>query len=108
MGTKSIISLIRNDCDAELTEVNAVIDGALDAVAALTQSEIAAVRGVKTPSVCLKLIMEAICLLKNLKPDRVPDTAAGGSKMIGMVSHKMSLITIFGHKYFRQKFSSKI
>ena len=26
--------------------------------------------------------MEAICLLKNLKPDRVPDTAAGGSKMI--------------------------
>ena len=26
--------------------------------------------------------MEAICLLKNIKPDRVPDTAAGGSKMI--------------------------
>ena len=39
-------------------------------------------RGVKTPSICLKLIMEAICLLKNIKPDRVPDTAAGGSKMI--------------------------
>ena len=26
--------------------------------------------------------MEAICLLKNIKPDRIPDTAAGGSKMI--------------------------
>ena len=24
--------------------------------------------------------------------------------VLGMVSHKMSLITIFGHKYFRQKF----
>ena len=23
---------------------------------------------------------------------------------LGMVSHKMSLITIFGHKHFRQKF----
>ena len=26
--------------------------------------------------------MEAICLLKNIKQDRIPDTAAGGSKMI--------------------------
>ena len=24
--------------------------------------------------------------------------------ILGMVSHKMSLITIFGHKHFRQKF----
>ena len=27
---------------------------------------------------------------------------------LGMISHKMSLITIFGHKHFRQKNSSKI
>ena len=79
---KKVAESIRNDCDAELTEVNAVIDGALDAIAALTQSEIAAVRGVKAPSICLKLIMEAICLIKNIKPDKIPDTAAGGSKMI--------------------------
>ena len=26
---------------------------------------------------------------------------------LGMISHKKSLITIFGHKYFRQKFHSK-
>ena len=26
---------------------------------------------------------------------------------IGMISHKMSLITIFGHKHFRQKFLQK-
>ena len=73
---------IRNDCDAELTEVNAVIDGALDAIAALTQSEIAAVRGVKTPSVCMKLNMEVICILKNIKPERVQDASGGGNKMV--------------------------
>ena len=26
---------------------------------------------------------------------------------VGMFSHKMSLITIFGHKHFRQKFHQK-
>ena len=79
---KKAAESIRNDCDAELTEVNAVIDGALDAIAALTQSEIAAVRGVKTPSNCLKLNLEVICILKNIKPDRIPDPQGGGSKMI--------------------------
>jgi dynein heavy chain len=79
---KKIAESIRNDCDGELTEVNTVIDGALDAIAALSQSEIAAVRAVKAPSVCLKLNMEAICLLKNIKPDRVPDTSGGGNKMV--------------------------
>ena len=79
---KKVAESIRNDCDAELTEVNAVIDGALDAIAALSQSEITAVRGVKTPSNCLKLNMEVICILKNIKPDRIPDTSGGGNKMI--------------------------
>ena len=79
---KKVAESIRNDCDAELTEVNAVIDGALDAIAALTQSEIAAVRGVKTPSVCMKLNMEVICILKNIKPERVQDASGGGNKMV--------------------------
>ena len=79
---KKVAESIRNDCDAELTEVNALIDGALDAIAAISQSEIAAVRGVKTPSACLKLNIEAICILKNIKPDRVPDSTGAGNKMV--------------------------
>ena len=31
----------------------------------------------------------------------------GGRMGLGMISHKMSLITIFGHKHFRQKFTQK-
>ena len=31
----------------------------------------------------------------------------GGRMGLGMISHKMSLITIFGHKHFRQKFHQK-
>ena len=29
-------------------------------------------------------------------------------KLLGMLSHKKSLITIFGHKHFRPKFQQKI
>ena len=35
------------------------------------------------------------------------DFHPGGWDELGMVSHIMSLITIFGHKHFRQKFHQK-
>ena len=35
---------------------------------------------------------------------RFPGLLVMGKHLLGMVSHKMSLITIFGHKHFRQKF----
>ena len=53
----------------------------MDSVASLSQSELAVARGVKSPSVSLRLNLEAICIIKGIKPDRVPDAGAGG-KMI--------------------------
>ena len=35
------------------------------------------------------------------------NVSADGTTSLGMVSHKMSLITIFGHKHFRQIFKKK-
>ena len=50
------------------SEVNSVLESALDNLAAISQAEIAAVRAVKTPSASLKINLEVICLLKNIKP----------------------------------------
>ena len=38
---------------------------------------------------------------------KVPETPEEELDTLGMISHKMSLITIFGHKHFRQKFHQK-
>ena len=38
---------------------------------------------------------------------KVPETPEEELDTLGMISHKMSLITIFGQKHFRQKFHQK-
>ena len=56
------------------------MDTALDAIIALTQADLAAVRSIKSPTTCLRLNLEAMCLYKNIKPDRIPDPSGGGGK----------------------------
>ena len=72
---------ISNDCDNELTEANVVLESALDALTNLSPTEIQAARGVKSPPACLKLNLEALCIFKGIKPDRMPDPSAPG-KMV--------------------------
>ena len=64
---------IRQELQEELAEVTAVVDAAIEALNSLTAQDFAAVRAVKTPPNSIKLIMEAICMLKNIKPDKIPD-----------------------------------
>lgn len=78
---KKLVETVSNECEAEFTEVNGVLESALDTLAGVTPSEIAAVRAVKTPSLSLRLNLEAILLYKGVKPDRVPDPNATG-KMV--------------------------
>ena len=47
---------------------------------ALTQADLAAVRSIKSPTTCLRLNLEVMCLYKNIKPDRIPDPSGGGGK----------------------------
>ena len=77
--TKQAHTLMQ-ECDDDLAEVTSAVEGALDELAGLQQPEYAAVRALKQPTISLKLIMEAICLLKGVKPDKLPD--GGSGKMI--------------------------
>ena len=64
---------LRQELQEELAEVTAVVEAALEAINNLSPQDFAAVRAVKTPTNSIKLIMEAICLLKMVKPDKIPD-----------------------------------
>ena len=68
--------IIRQDCQEELAEVTAIVEAALEGLSSLTQPDFGAVRAVKQPTPSIRLTMEAICLLKSVKPDKIPD--AGG------------------------------
>lgn len=35
----------------------------------------------KNPPAAIKLVMEAVCILKGVKPDRIPDPSGSGKKI---------------------------
>ena len=39
------------------------------------------VKSMKSPPPGVRLVMEAVCILKGLKPDRVPDPGGSGKKI---------------------------
>lgn len=43
--------------------------------------DITVVKTMKSPPAGVRLVMEAICILKNVKPDRVPDPSGTGKKI---------------------------
>ena len=39
------------------------------------------VKTMKSPPYAIKLVMEAVCILKGIKPDRIPDPSGSGKKI---------------------------
>ncbi|XP_056634815.1 dynein axonemal heavy chain 7 [Diorhabda sublineata] len=63
---------IKDDCDANLAEAMPILNAALAALNTLTPADISVVKTMKNPPKGVKLVMEAVCILKDVKPQRVP------------------------------------
>ncbi|KAM9385734.1 dynein axonemal heavy chain 7 [Pholidichthys leucotaenia] len=72
---------IKDECDADLAEAMPILESALAALNTLTTQDITVVKSMKSPPPAVKLVMEAICILKGIKPDRVPDPSSVGKKI---------------------------
>lgn len=72
---------IKNECDADLAEALPALHSALSALDTLTPQDITLVKSMNNPPHLIRLVMEAVCVLKGGKPDRVPDPSGSG-KMI--------------------------
>ncbi|XP_024941329.1 dynein heavy chain 7, axonemal [Cephus cinctus] len=62
---------IKAECDADLAEVIPVLNRANAALNTLTTADIAVVKTMKNPPAGVKLVMETICILKEVKPERI-------------------------------------
>ena len=69
---------IKDECDADLAEAIPVLEAALAALNTLTPADITVVKSMKNPPAPVKLTMEAICILKGIKADRIPDPSGSG------------------------------
>uniref|UniRef100_A0A671S7I2 AAA+ ATPase domain-containing protein n=1 Tax=Sinocyclocheilus anshuiensis TaxID=1608454 RepID=A0A671S7I2_9TELE len=72
---------IKDECDADLAVAVPILEAALAALNTLTTQDITLVKSMKNPPAGVKLVMEAICILKGIKPDRIPDPSGSGKKV---------------------------
>ncbi|XP_037363374.1 dynein axonemal heavy chain 3 isoform X2 [Talpa occidentalis] len=77
----AISQAIKNECEGDLQEAMPALEAALAALDTLNPSDISLVKSMQNPPGPVKLIMESICVMKGLKPERKPDPSGSG-KMI--------------------------
>lgn len=64
---------IRDDCEGDLAEAVPALESALSALDTLKPADITVVKSMRNPPAAIKLVLEAVCVLKGLKPERKPD-----------------------------------
>lgn len=68
---------IKDDCESDLAEATPALEAALAALDTLKPADITIVKAMKAPPAGVRLVMEAVCVLKGVKPDRVQDPTTG-------------------------------
>jgi dynein heavy chain len=72
--------VIKDECEAALSTAMPILEEALAALDTLTANDINYVKKLTNPPAAIKLVMEAVCVLLEVKPAKVPD-GKGGSLM---------------------------
>lgn len=69
--------LLKADCEADLALAIPILDDALAALNTLKPADITLVKSMKNPPNTVKLVMAAVCVIKDIKPARIPDPSTG-------------------------------
>ncbi|XP_069860475.1 dynein axonemal heavy chain 3 isoform X1 [Dipodomys merriami] len=77
----AISQAIKTECEGDLAEAMPALEAALAALDTLNPADISLVKSMQNPPGPVKLVMESICVMKGLKPERKPDPSGSG-KMI--------------------------
>uniref|UniRef100_A0A8C9Z160 Dynein axonemal heavy chain 3 n=1 Tax=Sander lucioperca TaxID=283035 RepID=A0A8C9Z160_SANLU len=72
---------IKEECEGDLAEAMPALEAALSALDTLKPADITVVKSMQNPPGLVKLVMESICIMKGIKPERKPDPSGSG-KMI--------------------------
>lgn len=62
----------------DLAEAMPALEAALSALDTLKPADITVVKSMQNPPGPVKLVMESICIMKGIKPERKPDPSGSG------------------------------
>ncbi|XP_047106954.1 dynein axonemal heavy chain 3 [Schistocerca piceifrons] len=74
----AVAQSIKDDCESELSQAIPALEAALTALDTLKPADITIVKSMKNPPAGVKLVMEAVCIMKGAKPERKPDPSGSG------------------------------
>ena len=66
-------SISRDDCENDLAEAIPALQSAVAALNTLDPADITVVKTMKNPATIIRLVVEAVCVMKGGAPDRKPD-----------------------------------
>jgi dynein heavy chain len=72
---------IKDECSADLLEALPALNAALSALDTLKAADITVLKAMKSPPPGVKLVMEAVCIMKDIKPVKIPDPGGSGKKI---------------------------
>ncbi|KAK3717325.1 hypothetical protein QZH41_011557, partial [Actinostola sp. cb2023] len=73
-----VAKAIKDECESDLAEALPALEAALKALDTLKPSDISMVKSMKNPPGLVKLVMEGVCIMKSMKPERKPDPSGSG------------------------------
>ncbi|XP_029456789.1 LOW QUALITY PROTEIN: dynein heavy chain 12, axonemal [Rhinatrema bivittatum] len=73
---------LKNECESDLAEAIPALEAALSALDTLKPSDVTIVKSMKNPPSGVKLVMSAVCVMKEIKPERINDPAGTGQKIL--------------------------
>ncbi|XP_021171969.2 dynein heavy chain 12, axonemal [Fundulus heteroclitus] len=73
---------LKNECESELAEAVPALEAAVAALDTLKPADVTIVKSMKNPPSGVKLVMAGVCVMKDLKPDKIADPAGTGKKVL--------------------------
>jgi dynein heavy chain, axonemal len=74
----TIANAIKEECDAKLSEAIPRLEEANAALQTLTPQDITFIRSMRAPPIGVKVVMEGVCIIKDVKPERLPNPSGVG------------------------------
>lgn len=73
-----MVFIFQDECEGDLAEAMPALEAALSALDTLKPADITVVKSMQNPPGPVKLVMESICIMKGIKPERKPDPSGSG------------------------------
>ena len=72
---------MKDECEADLAEAIPALNSAVAALDTIKKPDIDLLKNMGSPPAAVKLILEAVCVMKDVKPDKVADPNGGPKKV---------------------------